>query len=75
MISGETVSVGAGEKAVSNAINLVQAPSSPGEYPRIRRLRNQLILSPKKTQKKPNQNQSPLKRFNPNKLKIIRQQK
>lgn len=34
MISGETVSVSTGQKAVSNATgNLVQAPSSPGEYP------------------------------------------
>ena len=34
MVSGETVSVGAGQKAVSNATgNLVQAPASPGEYP------------------------------------------
>ena len=30
----------------------------------------QIILSSKKTLKKPNRNQSPLKRFNPNQLKI-----
>ena len=34
MVSGETVSVSTGQKAVSNATgNLVQAPSSPSEYP------------------------------------------
>ena len=34
MASGQTVSVGPGQKAVSNAVgNLIQAPSSPGEYP------------------------------------------
>jgi hypothetical protein len=34
MVSGETVNVGAGQKAVSNATgDLVQAPASPGEYP------------------------------------------
>ena len=34
MVSGETVSVSTGQKAVSNASgNLVQAPASPGEYP------------------------------------------
>jgi len=34
MISGETVNVGPGQKAVSNATgNLVQAPAAPGEYP------------------------------------------
>ena len=34
MISGETVDVGPGQKAVSNATgNLVQAPAAPGEYP------------------------------------------
>jgi len=34
MISGETVSVGPGQKAVSNATgNLVQAPASPEDYP------------------------------------------
>ena len=34
MISGETVDVGPGQKAVSNASgNLLQAPASPGEYP------------------------------------------
>ena len=34
IISGETVSVSTGQKAVSNATgNLVQAPSSPNEYP------------------------------------------
>ena len=35
MISGEVVNVGAGQKAVSNASgDLVQAPASPGEYPK-----------------------------------------
>jgi len=34
MISGETVSVGPGQKAISNATgNLVQAPASPEDYP------------------------------------------
>tara|TARA_B100000530_G_scaffold322132_1_gene256817 strand:- start:557 stop:2794 length:2238 start_codon:yes stop_codon:yes gene_type:complete len=34
MVSGETVNVAAGQKAVSNATgDLVQAPASPGEYP------------------------------------------
>ncbi|MEE2765694.1 MAG: FecR domain-containing protein [Candidatus Neomarinimicrobiota bacterium] len=34
MASGQTVSVGPGQKAVSNAVgNLVQAPASPSEYP------------------------------------------
>ena len=34
MVSGESVSVATGQKAVSNATgNLVQAPASPGEYP------------------------------------------
>lgn len=34
MVSGETVSVGPGQKAVSNAMgSLVQAPAAPGEYP------------------------------------------
>ena len=34
MISGQTVSVGPGQKAISNATGtLVQAPASPGEYP------------------------------------------
>lgn len=34
MVSGETVSVAAGQKAVSNAMgSLIQAPASPGEYP------------------------------------------
>ena len=34
MVSGETVSVSTGQKAVSNATgNLLQAPSAPGEYP------------------------------------------
>ena len=34
MVSGETVNVSTGQKAVSNASgNLVQAPASPGEYP------------------------------------------
>tara|TARA_B100001123_G_C15323836_1_gene1028851 strand:+ start:1520 stop:3661 length:2142 start_codon:yes stop_codon:yes gene_type:complete len=34
MISGETVNVSTGQKAVSNATgDLVQAPASPGEYP------------------------------------------
>ena len=34
MISGETVSVGPGQKAISNATgNLLQAPATPGEYP------------------------------------------
>jgi len=34
MVSGETVSVGPGQKAVSNAMgSLVQAPASPEEYP------------------------------------------
>ena len=34
MASGQTVSVGPGQKAVSNAVgNLVQAPASPNEYP------------------------------------------
>ena len=34
MISGQTVDVGPGQKAVSNASgNLLQAPASPGEYP------------------------------------------
>ena len=34
MASGQTVSVGPGQKAVSNAVgNLVQAPATPGEYP------------------------------------------
>ena len=34
MISGQTVSVGPGEKAISNATgNLIQAPASPSEYP------------------------------------------
>ena len=35
MISGETVSVGPGQKAISNATgNLIQAPASPEDYPR-----------------------------------------
>ena len=73
MISGETVSVGAGEKAVSNATgNLVQAPSSPGEYPPDPEIEETVDLEPEKTQKKPNQNQRSPKRSNPNKLKIIR---
>ena len=34
MISGETVSVGPGQKAISNATgNLITAPASPGDYP------------------------------------------
>ncbi len=34
MASGQTVSVGPGQKAVSNAVgNIVQAPASPSEYP------------------------------------------
>ena len=34
MISGETVSVGPGQKAISNAMgSLLQAPASPGDYP------------------------------------------
>jgi len=34
MVSGETVSVGPGQKAISNATgNLVQAPASPEDYP------------------------------------------
>jgi len=34
MISGESVSVGPGQKAISNATgNLLQAPAAPGEYP------------------------------------------
>ena len=34
MISGQTISVGPGEKAISNATgNLIQAPASPGDYP------------------------------------------
>ena len=34
MISGETVAVGPGQKAISNATgSLVQAPASPGDYP------------------------------------------
>ena len=34
MVSGETVNVSTGQKAVSNAIgDLVQAPASPSEYP------------------------------------------
>jgi len=34
MVSGESVSVASGQKAVSNATgDLVQAPASPGEYP------------------------------------------
>ena len=34
MISGETINIQTGQKAVSNSIgNLVQAPASPGEYP------------------------------------------
>lgn len=34
MITGQTVSVGPGQKAISNALgNLMQAPASPGDYP------------------------------------------
>ena len=34
MVSGETVSVAEGQKAVSNSMgSLIQAPASPGEYP------------------------------------------
>ena len=53
MISGETVSVGAGEKAVSNATgNLVQAPSSPGEYPPDPEIEEPVDLEPEKDTKK-----------------------
>ena len=44
MISGETVRVNSGEKAVSNGSgNLVQAPSSPGEYPPDPEIKEEII--------------------------------
>lgn len=47
MVSGEVVSVGAGQKAVSNASgNLVQAPSSPQEYPQDPEIEDIIELEP-----------------------------
>ena len=58
MISGETVRVNSGEKAVSNGSgNLVQAPSSPGEYPPDPEIKEEIIEQaieqPQPEQKKP----------------------
>ena len=59
MISGETVRVNSGEKAVSNGSgNLVQAPSSPGEYPPDPEIKEEIIEQaieqPQPEPKKPN---------------------
>jgi len=54
MISGETVSVSAGQKAVSNAVgSLVQAPASPGEYPEDPEVENYQEPEPEEAEEEP----------------------
>ena len=60
MISGETVNVGPGQKAVSNATgNLVQAPAAPGEYPEDPEVEEYQEPEPEETPEKVEPEQTP----------------
>ena len=60
MISGETVDVGPGQKAVSNATgNLVQAPAAPGEYPEDPEVEEYQEPEPRETPEKVEPEQTP----------------
>ena len=69
MVSGEVVSVGAGQKAVSNASgNLVQAPSSPQEYPQDPEIEDIIELEPEpEIDSQPNSEKNLLKENSPDK--------
>ena len=70
MVSGEVVSVGAGQKAVSNASgNLVQAPSSPQEYPQDPEIEDIIELEPEpEIDSQPKSEKNPLKENSPEKV-------
>ena len=69
MISGESVSVGPGQKAISNATgNLLQAPAAPGEYPPDPELEPYEEEGPPSEREEPKSSEEPVQETQPQEL-------
>ena len=69
MISGESVSVGPGQKAISNATgNLLQAPAAPGEYPPDPELEPYEEEEPPSEREEPKSSEEPVQETQPQEL-------
>jgi hypothetical protein len=69
MISGESVSVGPGQKAISNATgNLLQAPAAPGEYPPDPELEPYEEKEPPSEREEPKSSEEPVQETQPQEL-------